>query len=219
MSRADIERVVQPDRLLEQVRQRQQRHDPVVHRRDDAMERLDRGDDVVVGQHHALRRAGRAAREDELEDLVGRRAGPRPPGGPPSPAGTRDRRPPARRHSASTVVVGKSARPASRGSGASRPVPSIRCRAPRRADDRRRPRPPTCAGRAARTRAGRHRPVVRRGRSSGVDGLPGEDPVARLEVEGAQAPGRDPGPPVELAIVHCVVDPSSRRIPSACRSP
>ena len=68
---ADVERVVQPDGLLEQVRQRQQRDDPVLHRRHDPVERLDRGDDVVVGQHHALRRAGRARREDELEDLVG----------------------------------------------------------------------------------------------------------------------------------------------------
>ena len=72
----DVERVVQPDGLLEQVGQRQQRHDPVVHRRDDPVERLDRRDDVVVGQHHALRRAGRAAREDELEDLVGGRRAP-----------------------------------------------------------------------------------------------------------------------------------------------
>ena len=72
----DIERVVQPDGLLEQVRQRQQRHDPMVHRRDDPVERLDRRDDVVVGQHHALRRAGRAAGEDELEDLVGGRPPP-----------------------------------------------------------------------------------------------------------------------------------------------
>ena len=75
--RADVERVVQPDRLLEQVAERQQRHDPVVHRRDDAVERLDAGDDVVVGQDDALRRAGRAAREDELEDLVGGRGAPR----------------------------------------------------------------------------------------------------------------------------------------------
>ncbi len=73
----DIERVVQPDRLLEQVRERQQRHDPVIHRRDDPVERLDRCGDVVVGEHHALRRAGRAAREDELEDLVRRRCAPR----------------------------------------------------------------------------------------------------------------------------------------------
>ena len=73
---ADVERVVQPDGLLEQVGQRQQRDEPVLHRRDDPVERLDRGDDVVVRQHHALRRAGRAAREDELEDLVRRRALP-----------------------------------------------------------------------------------------------------------------------------------------------
>ena len=63
---------------------------------------------VVVGQHHALRRAGRAAREDELEDVVGGGALPATPGVPPSRAGRRGRRRPARRTSASTVVVGKS---------------------------------------------------------------------------------------------------------------
>ena len=51
----DRQRVVQPDRLLEEVRQRQQRDDAVLHRRHDPVERLDRGDDVVVGEHHALR--------------------------------------------------------------------------------------------------------------------------------------------------------------------
>ena len=34
----DIERVVQPDGLLQQVRERQERHDPMLHRRDDPME-------------------------------------------------------------------------------------------------------------------------------------------------------------------------------------
>ena len=63
----DVERVEQRDRLLEQVRQRQQRDDPMVHRRDDAVHRPDRREDVVVGEDHALRRAGRARREDELD--------------------------------------------------------------------------------------------------------------------------------------------------------
>src|SRR3954463_2085324 len=49
----------------------------MIHRRDDAMERLDRRDDVVVGQDDALGRAGRAAREPELEGLVRGRPGPR----------------------------------------------------------------------------------------------------------------------------------------------
>ena len=39
---ADRQRVVQPDRLLEQVRQRQQRDDPVLHPRHDPVERFDR---------------------------------------------------------------------------------------------------------------------------------------------------------------------------------
>ncbi len=127
MSAPDIERVVQADGLLEQVAERQERDDPVVHRRDDPVERLDGRDDVVVGQHHALRRAGRAAREDELEDLVGRRGAPgRLAGLPVGREGGSSS--PGSAHSASTVVVGKSARPASRGSGASRPVPRMRCR-------------------------------------------------------------------------------------------
>ena len=48
---ADIERVEQRDRLFEQVREGEQRDDPVLHRRHDAVERLDRCDDVVVCQH------------------------------------------------------------------------------------------------------------------------------------------------------------------------
>ena len=73
---ADIERVVEPDRLFEQVREREQRDDPVLHRGHDPVERLDRGDDVVVRERHALGRAGGPGGEDELEDLVGRRALP-----------------------------------------------------------------------------------------------------------------------------------------------
>ena len=146
----DVERVVQPDRLLEQVRERQERDEPVLHRRDDPVEALDRGHDVVVGQHDALRRAGRAGREDQLERLV------RPPGGPTPPwrtsqsggksgssgSGSAER--------ASTVVVGK---PVRRGlarvgrvaAGAQDEVAGARGlrRCPR-------PRRPTCAGRAGR---------------------------------------------------------------------
>ncbi len=58
------------------MREREQRDEPVLHGRHDAVERLDRRHDVVVGQHHALRCPGRAAREDELEHLVRRRALP-----------------------------------------------------------------------------------------------------------------------------------------------
>jgi hypothetical protein len=50
----------------------------MLHLGNDSMERFDRSRHVLVGQHHALRRAGRARREDELEGIgsLGR-----PPGG------------------------------------------------------------------------------------------------------------------------------------------
>ena len=102
------------DGLLEQVRQRQQRDDAVLERRDDAMHRRDRGQHVVVGEHHALRRARRARREDELEDRRPGRASARRRPGPPSPPG---RSRPARRRARRGVVVGKAPRPASRGIG------------------------------------------------------------------------------------------------------
>ena len=105
----DVERVVQPDRLLEQVRQRQQRHEPVLHRRDDPVERLDRGDDVVVGR--ASRPSGVPVVPDvktSSNDLVRRSGAPRPPGAPPSRAGRPGRPASGSAQSASTVVVGKS---------------------------------------------------------------------------------------------------------------
>ena len=69
----DIEGVEQPDGLLEQVGQRQERDHPVVHRRDHPVDRLDGRVDVVVGEHHALGRAGGPGREDEIPDVLGLR--------------------------------------------------------------------------------------------------------------------------------------------------
>ena len=122
----DIERVVQPDGLLEQVGQRQQRDEPVVHRRHDAMERLDRGDDVVMAEHDALGGPGRAAREDRARTSR-RRSGRRQAACRASQSGGNAGSSAAgSAASSSTEVVGKSSRPASRGSGASRPVPRMR---------------------------------------------------------------------------------------------
>ena len=73
----DRQRVEEPDRLLEQVRQRQQRDQAVLHPRHDPVKGLDRGDDVVVGEHHALRRPGRARGEDQLEQVARGGGGPR----------------------------------------------------------------------------------------------------------------------------------------------
>ncbi len=75
--RPDRQRVVEPDRLLEQMREREQRDDPMLHPGDDPVERVDRGEDVVVGEHHALGRSRRPGREDEFEDVLGGRGGPR----------------------------------------------------------------------------------------------------------------------------------------------
>jgi len=74
---AHIQRVIQRDGLLERVRQREQRHDPVLHRVDDPVKRHGSREHVGVGQDHALGVAGRAGGEHELEDVGGLRAGPR----------------------------------------------------------------------------------------------------------------------------------------------
>ena len=148
------------------------------------VERLDRGEDVVVGEHHALRRPGRARGEDQLRRCRPVRAAPRRPASPPSRAGTR------------VVVGGFGARARRRwSSGTARARPRAgrarrgRCRgsrwrgsAPRRCS--RSPRP-TCAGPAARRRAAPASPRSRRPASSGIDGdqvrirSPGSRPSAR----------------------------------------
>ena len=119
---ADVEGVEEGDGLLEQVRERQQRDDPVLDRRDDAVHRPDRRDDVVVGEHHALRRAGRARGEDELDDVGVRWA--RPGVELPLPVG-REGLVGVRGELVEGELSGTRSSPASRGSGASRPVPRI----------------------------------------------------------------------------------------------
>ena len=213
---ADVERVEQPDRLLEQVRQRQQRDDPVLHRRDDPVHRPDRGEDVVVGEHHALRRAGRARREDELEDVGRGRAAARRRPAPPSRPGSVSS---GSAVSASRRVVGNASRPASRGSGASRPVPRIRCfalgaggdpldrvgRHPQveRDEDEARPHRPEVGGgqlrRRRATRSGSGRPARAR------------RPGAARRRAGSAGRARDRS--------SAMLDPSSSSSPSAGRSP
>ena len=195
---ADAQRVEQPDRLLEEVRQRQERHDPVFEVRHDRVERLDRGQDVVVGEHHALRDAGRPRREHELEDVVLVRRLPGGLGRFPVGREGRDRRRRARRRGLRGSSSGTCSRRASRGSGASRPVPRMRWRVSAALHD-------VLDGldRHAQVQrhvdeASAHRPEVG-GRELRHGRAPGQDPVARLEAEGPQAPGRDPAPPLELA--------------------
>ena len=193
--RPDRERVVQPDRLLEQVRQRQQRDDPVLHRRDQAVERLDRRDLVVVGEHDALRTAGRAGGEDELEDVAG---GGRIPAG--------ELGLPVRREG----VIGFGRDRAERGGreAVQAGLARIRGVAALAEDEMARARDADDAldrvGRHAQVErdqdeAGAHRAEVGR-RQLGGRGRPGQQPIAGLETERAQAPGRDPRATIELAI-------------------
>ncbi len=86
--RAHVHRVEQRHLLLQAVREREQRHEPVLHRPDDAVERLHAGERVLVGEHHALGAARGARREHELVDVCRARALPCLAPGPPSPAGT-----------------------------------------------------------------------------------------------------------------------------------
>jgi hypothetical protein len=74
--RPDAQRVDQADRLLEQVAQRQHRDDPMIERRKDAVDRREGRQEVVVGDHHALRVAGRSRREDQVPDVIGLRPHP-----------------------------------------------------------------------------------------------------------------------------------------------
>ena len=118
----------------------------------------DRRADVAVGQHHALGLARRARREDDLDEVVPGRSRPavdlRLPVG--RPCGFRrggERPRPSR--------SGTCSRPASRGSGPSRPVPIARRAASAFVGDPLRSRRAPCAGRAAR---GRRRPASPRSR-------------------------------------------------------
>jgi len=100
---------------------------------------------------------------------------------------------------ASIVVVGNASRPASRGSGASRPVAEQQARGPGFGDD-------------ALDRLGGHPEIERHEdqtsangseigrRQLGRRGRPREHAIARLEAERAEPPGRDPGATVELAV-------------------
>ena len=186
---ADGERVVERGDLLEQVRQRQQRDDAVLLRRDDVVRGLDRREDVAVGEHHALGRARRARREDDLDEVVERSAAASRRPAPPSRPATTRRAAAAR---SSTVEVGNvleaapRADPARRGRSRSRgvaPRPS-----PRSARSRRAP----SAGRAAPAIDARaHRPEVHR-RQLGRRGRPRQEPVAGREPEGAEPPRDEP---------------------------
>ena len=71
----DQERVAELE-LAEEMGERQQRDEAMLPARYDVIGGLERGQDVAVGQHGALRRGGRARGEDDLEER--RLARPRP---------------------------------------------------------------------------------------------------------------------------------------------
>ena len=73
---ADGQRIEQRGDLLHQVREGQERDEPVLLGRDHVVDRADGLADRPMGEHHALRIAGRAAREDDLEEIL--RLGARP---------------------------------------------------------------------------------------------------------------------------------------------
>ena len=131
--RADHRAEHQHRRLLEQVRRRQQADRPVLARRQDLGDCLERRKDRAVEEHHALGVAGRAARVDHLEQRLA--GGPRPRVDLRLPVGREGdvvaalvgvgRRPRATGGAAShsTVRILRCSRPPSAGSGASSPVP------------------------------------------------------------------------------------------------
>ena len=180
--------------------------------------RLDRGDHVVVGQHHALGRAGRAGREDQLERSPRPRGVPTPPwrtsqsGGKSGSSGLglgRERLDGRRREAGQPSLArigGVAAGPEDEVAGA---------RGPDDALDR--------VGRHPQVERDEDEPGVHRavvgGRQLRRRRRPGQDPVARLEVQRPQAPRRDPRPPVELAEapVHrrAVVAAQPERLPIA----
>ncbi len=194
---ADAQRIDQADRLLEEVAQGQDGDDPVVERRQDVVDRLERREEVVVGDHDALRGAGGARREDQVPDILGTRPLPRVELG---------------------LPVGREGRGIGFGregiDGRRRKILQAgRCgirRVATRAEDQ-----VAWLGAAEdpgdRVRAhlevegdqdqpGAHRPEVG-GRQLRARWRPGQDPVARLQSElMAEPPGGQPAAPVELAI-------------------
>ncbi len=180
----DAQRVEEPDRLLEQVRERQQRHDPVLQVRHDRVEGLDRA---------RARCRGRASRPwacpvvPEVKTSWKTSSGV---GGSQAACcasqsgGKVGRRGGSGAQGVERSSWGSVARRASRGSGASRPVPRMRWRGSARADD-----PLDGLGRHAQVerhvdQPRPHRPEVG-GRELRHRRGPGQD-------RGRRAPGRGP---------------------------
>ena len=150
-----------------------------------------------MGQGHALRGAGRARCEDELEDLVRPRPLPRRLASLPvrweqGVVGGRLRAQGLHGRGREPVQA-RFARIGGIAPGPEHEVPGLGRRDDPFDGSRRHPQ---VQGHEHEARG--HRPVVR-GRELRRGWRPRQDPVARLEVHRAQAPRRDPRPPLELA--------------------
>ena len=150
-----------------------------------------------MGEHHALRRAGRARGEDELEDLVGGRALP----------GALARLPVGRERRVIRRGLGRErldgrrrevVQPGFARVGRVAPGPEDEVPGSGRLDDPldRRRRHPKVERDEDEPRS--HRAVVRGG-ELGCGRGPGEDAVTGFEAHGPQPPRRDPAAPLELA--------------------
>ena len=192
---AHIERVEQRHGLLEQVREGQQRDDPVLDVRDDLVHRPDRGEHVLVREHHALRRARRAAREDQLEDRVRGRAWP-----------CTHLRLPVRRKG---LIWIRGQVVELRGREILEPDLARICDLTAVPDDE----PASLRSlRDAPNSVGRHPEVERNEDQAGPDGTdirggklrrrgrPGEQPIAELQAERTEPPRRDQAPTLQLGV-------------------
>ncbi len=191
----EVEDQVEPDRLLEQVGERQHGGDAVVHVRDQLVEPVDAGQRVLVRQHHALRRARRARGEDEQVGVARLRARPR-----------LQRRLPVRRERG----IGLRAQLVERDGRHRLQVRPRGVRGVASGTDRELHRPRTFRdpgdGGGSHSQVERHedqtrphRPEVGGGKL-GAGCRPCQQPVARSQPAGAEPPRGQPAPTVELAV-------------------
>ena len=193
---ADAQRVDQPDRLLEEVAERKNRHDPVFERRDHVVDRPDRRQQVVVGDHHALRGPRRARGEDQVPDVLGPWTRPTVEGGGPI-IGHRQ------------VGVGDKLRDGRSGKRFEPDARRVRSVTPGPDDE------PTRLGTAENPgdrvgahpeierdedQAGAHRPEID-GRQGRLGRAPGHDPIAGSKAELlAESPRRQTAAPIQLGV-------------------
>ena len=192
----EVEGEAELDRHGVQVRHRQERDEPVLDVGDDEVERVDSRHRVAVGQHDALRGAGRAGGVDEQVDVV---AAPGDPTTRPAPPSRRASPAPGSAQRSAVVTAGRWSRSASAGSGASRPVPITSWQRPGAVGDA----PDRVGGHVQVERhedePGPHRPEVDGG-ELGAGRRPRQEAIARPEPARPEPPRGEPAPPVQLAV-------------------